>query len=146
MNNEIENDVLGELTVAQLKCIEMLIEGSKMDDIVKEVGFSRTQIWRWRKQKNFIAEWDRRKRDISEFLYRSANKRFEKLQDTAIDVLEQLLKESKNDNVRMETAKEILNRNIGKIATKLEVSDTTGNEEDSTDIIDGIDEWDKDTE
>ena len=132
------------LSPAQLKCIQMLIDGYKTDEIEKEVGYKRTQIWRWKKQKAFIAEWEKRKQDISEFLKRSATKRFEKLQDTAIDVLAELLSDSKNDNVRMETAKEILNRNIGKIANKLEVTEKEYTEDSNAELFEGIDKWDED--
>lgn len=132
-----------DLTEAQYKCIEMILEGCQIQEIEKAIGYSRKTIWEWRtKNKSYIAEMDRRKREISEFLTRSANKRFEKLQNNAIDVLEELLKDSKNDNVRMETAKEILNRNIGKIPSKITVSETDAAEED-TSIIDDIDEWDE---
>jgi len=135
-----------DLIEAQFKCIELLLEGHKMKYIEDEIGYGRKTIWEWKtKNKLFIAEMDRRKRDISEFLTRSANKRFEKLQDTAIDVLAELLSDSKNDNVRMETAKEILNRNIGKIANKLEVTEKEYTEENNAELFEGIDKWDEDT-
>jgi uncharacterized protein YbgA (DUF1722 family) len=136
-----------DLIEAQYKCIELLLEGHKMKDIEDAIGYKRKTIWEWKtKNKLFMAEMDKRKRDISEFLTRSANKRFEKLQDTAIDVLEQLLKDSKNDNVRMETAKEVLNRNIGKIANKLEVTEKEYSEENNSELFEGIDKWDDDNQ
>jgi ribosomal protein L31E len=134
------------LIEAQYKCIELLLEGHKMKEIEDAIGYNRKTIWEWKtKNKLFIAEMDKRKRDITEFLSRSANRRFEKLQDTAIDVLEQLLKDSKNDNVRMETAKEVLNRNIGKIPNKLEVSEKEYTEENNTELFEGLGKWDEDT-
>jgi transposase len=139
----MEGHIKPELTVAQEKCIEMLLEGYQIKDIEKEIGYSRKTIWDWRRgNRLFIAAMDERKREISEFLQNSAKKRFEKLQDNAINVLAELLKDSKNDNVRMETAKEILNRNIGKIPSKITVSETD-NIEDDISIIDDIDEWDE---
>jgi len=133
-----END----LPIGQIKCIEMLIEGYRIEDIAKEIGSSPTQIWRWKQTKLFMAEWQKRKDNVSDFLVRSANKRFEKLQNSAIDVLAELLKDSKNDNVRMETAKEILNRNIGKIANKIEVTATT-DIEDNGSVIDDIPDYEE---
>jgi transposase len=139
----MEGNIKPELTVAQEKCIEMLLEGYQIKDIEKEIGYSRKTIWDWRRgNKLFIAAMDERKRQISEFLQNSAKKRFEKLQNNAIDVLEELLKDSKNDNVRMETAKEILNRNIGKIPSKITVSETD-TPEDDTSILDDIGDWDE---
>jgi transcriptional regulator with XRE-family HTH domain len=131
------------LSVAQIRCIEMLIEGYKMEDIVNEVGYSRTQIWRWKKEKNFIAEWEKRKLEISEFLDRSSKKKFEKLQDTAIEVLENLLKTSNNDNVKKETAQYIIERNIGKIPNKTEIKDTTGDTDNDGNVIDSIPDWEQ---
>lgn len=138
---------LEELNEVQLKCIEMLLEGNKICDIEKELGVGRTTIWQWRvKNKLFIAEKHRREREISEFLAQSANKRFKNMQDTAINVLENLLKESKNDNVKKETAQYIIERNIGKIPSKHEVKDTTGEEDDNGPVLDQIPDWEEETE
>jgi len=132
-----------ELTVAQSKCIEMLLEGYKLKDIEDAIGNKRKSIWEWKtKNKCFMAELDRRKQDISEFLTRSANKRFENLQDSAINVMELLLKESQNDNVKFEICKEILNRNIGKISNKLEITATT-QIEDNGSVIDDIPDYEE---
>jgi hypothetical protein len=109
----------------------------------KGVGYSRTQIWRWKKEKNFIAEWEKRKLEISEFLDRSSKKKFEKLQDTAIEVLENLLKTSNNDNVKKETAQYIIERNIGKIPNKTEIKDTTGDTDNDGNVIDSIPDWEQ---
>ena len=136
-----------ELNEAQYRCIEMILEGTKMKDIEEAIGYNRKTIWEWKtKNKLFIAEMDRRKRDVSEFLTRSANKKFEKLQDTAIQVLEDLLKSSNNDNVKKETAQYIIERNIGKIPTKHEVKDTTDEAEDNGNVLDDIPDWEEENE
>lgn len=128
-----------------LKAIEMLIDGSyQINDIATVCGVDRTTIWDWRKKnKEFVAELDRRTQEHKNFLKNSTQKKFENKLDIAIETITKIAENGNNEAVKLDAAKYIIERNIGKIPSKVELSDTTGSEEDNANIIDGIDDWDE---
>lgn len=88
-----------KLTTKQIKCIELMVEGWKQGDIAHEIGIASETISRWKNQDLFIQE------------YKNAiDTKFKYLAGFAQKTIEDLAKDSKNDNVRLSAAKDILDR------------------------------------
>ena len=86
-----ENDRIGAgpLTDQQRLAVDLLAEGRRLGEVAKEVGVSRQQLWRWRKDAAFVVELHRVRAELRE----RRGDRFLGLVDKSLDVLEQSLDE-----------------------------------------------------
>jgi putative insertion element HTH domain-containing protein len=87
-----ENDPIdaGHLITDQQRLgVDLLAEGRRLGDVAKEIGVSRQQLWRWRKDPAFIVELHRVRAELRQ----RRGDRFLSLVDKSLDVLEQSLDE-----------------------------------------------------
>jgi putative insertion element HTH domain-containing protein len=83
-----ENDPIdaGHLITDQQRLgVDLLAEGRRLGDVANEIGVSRQQLWRWRKDAAFIAELHRVRAELRE----RRGARFLALVDKSLNVLEQ---------------------------------------------------------
>jgi len=102
--------------VARSKCF-------KDADALKEIGLSKNTFYKWdaseRKKLNELAQ---------RFKHETAMRVLMKLQDhaeEAVDVITGLMK-SRNDNVKLKSAQDVLDRSVGKASQPFEVSGKDG--------------------
>lgn len=103
----------------QLKAIELLIKNYKycvgdsprmtLDDIAAAVGVTRKTLYNWMRTDAFATEYDRRIREENRYMQAAA-------QATIISLLE-----SSSDKVRLDAAKDILDRAGCKASEKITV-------------------------
>jgi transposase-like protein len=103
----------------QLKCIERLMKGNSIADIAKELNVSRQTIYNWKEAEEFKAELDR----VGQELLSSAMYKLKRAAPVAADKLIDLLTKGKYEKTKLSAAIDILDRNLGKATTKLEVND-----------------------
>ena len=82
-------DVGHSITDQQRLGVDLLAEGRRLGDVAKEIGVSRQQLWRWRKDAAFIVELHRVRAELRQ----RRGDRFLGLVDKSLDVLEQSLDE-----------------------------------------------------
>ncbi|KNY24990.1 phBC6A51 family helix-turn-helix protein [Pseudobacteroides cellulosolvens] len=126
------------------KAIEMLLDGSyKINEIATICGVDRTTIWDWRKKnREFIAELDRRTQEHKSFLKNSSEKKFENKLDVAINTIINIAETGKNEATKLEAARYIYEVLNGKIPSKVTVTDNTEDTDNTGNIIEDIDDWD----
>jgi len=116
----------------QIKAAELWAKGVHFIDIPKEVGVSRTTIYEWKKLEEFKAEHDR---FVQEFNY-AARGRISAAGPEAADVIINLMRHGVGRN-KLLAALEILDRDLGKPTTKLEINDNRDNKDSvSPDVLD----------
>lgn len=99
------------LTESQIKCISLMITDNKTQkQIAKEINITEKTICKWKKDKEFKEE-----------IQRQLKENFGSLAIEAQQELKKLLK-SKNENVKMQAIKDILDRAGYKPVDKTEVS------------------------
>lgn len=97
------------LTESQLKCINLMItENKTQKQIAKEINITEKTICEWKKDKEFKEE-----------IQRQMKEKFGSLAIEAQQQLKKLLK-SKNENIRMQAIKDILDRAGYKSTDKIE--------------------------
>lgn len=102
------------LTDKQEKCIKLMITTNKTQkQIAKEIEVSEKTICEWKKQKEFKDEIDK-----------NIKENFSSLAIDAQKELKKLLK-SKNENIRIQAVKDILDRAGYKPVEKREIKDDT---------------------
>ena len=101
------------LKAKQELCLNMMLD-AKMSDkrIVHELNISEKTLYRWKREPEFIAEYESRMRDLFQSAAAAAYQ-------TELDLLE-----NGSDTVRMQAAKDILDRAGFKAADKLEMQGT----------------------
>lgn len=101
------------LTESQIKCISLMITDNKTQkQIAKEINITEKTICKWKKDKEFKEE-----------IQKQMKENFGSLAIEAQQELKKLLK-SKNENVKMQAIKDILDRAGYKPVDKTEVSGT----------------------
>lgn len=101
------------LTEKQIKCINLIITESKTQkQIAKEINITEKTICEWKKDKEFKEE-----------IQRQMKENFGSLAIEAQQELKKLLK-SKNENVKMQAIKDVLDRAGYKPVDKTELSGT----------------------
>lgn len=101
------------LTESQIKCISLMITDNKTQkQIAKEINITEKTICKWKKDKEFKEE-----------IQRQMKENFGSLAIEAQQELKKLLK-SKNENVKMQAIKDVLDRAGYKPIDKTEVSGT----------------------
>ncbi len=97
------------LNAKKMSCITMLIDGVKQKDIAKELKVSEQTICAWKNDTEFVNEYEKRVREGIRSLVPKALK-------TASALLE-----SKNDSVRYQVAKDILDRSGYKPTNEVDI-------------------------
>lgn len=101
------------LTESQIKCISLMITDNKTQkQIAKEINITEKTICKWKKDKEFKEE-----------IQKQMKENFGSLAIEAQQELKKLLK-SKNENVKMQAIKDVLDRAGYKPIDKTEVSGT----------------------
>jgi len=123
----------------QLKVCELLAKGTTVVDIAKEVGISRQTVYDWKKLEEFVAEIDR----LGQEFLNAAQGRLKFAAVLAAEEVIKLLKSGTYEKTRLSAAQDILDRNLGKATTRMEVGDSRSDKDNVTvDVLDKeIDEF-----
>lgn len=103
----------------QIKAVESLSKGSTITDAAIDSGVSRNTIYEWKKSEEFVAELSRCQQ---EFIY-EAQGRLKSAAKEAADEIIKLLKKGKYEKTRLAAAQDILDRNLGKATSRVELDD-----------------------
>lgn len=135
----------GDLTVIigqkQQDAINMLTDGSfSKAAISRKLDVSRTSLYNWLSDDDFVAALDRQEQYIKEFGKKSVTAKL----DTAINKLWDLAETTDNQRVKAEVYKYFVDQAIGKAGNKLEVTSDTTNQRkiiDADELEKELDEW-----
>jgi len=112
------------LTESQIKCINLIItENKTQKQIAKEINITEKTICKWKKDKEFKEE-----------IQKQMKENFGSLAIEAQQELKKLLK-SKNENVKMQAIKDILDRAGYKPIDKIEATATS-----KVELVDDVNE------
>ncbi|MBW9158886.1 phBC6A51 family helix-turn-helix protein [Clostridium tagluense] len=103
----------------QIKAVEAKAKGFTITDMAKEAGVSRNTIYEWIKMEEFTAEVVRFQQ---EFVSQAQGRLKVAAQDAADEMIK-LLKKGKYEKTRLSAAQDILDRNLGKATSRVEVDD-----------------------
>lgn len=79
--------VSAELTDPQRTCIQSLVEGNRLGEAAAAAGIDPSIVSAWLREPSFLAAYNAAQKEI----YNSGVRQLRKLQDTALDVLEEAL-------------------------------------------------------
>lgn len=124
------------LTEKQRQAVELLeLSGLPQYEVAKELGVHRNTVSAWCKKANFKAA----RRRCAEEKRRQNSKKLEDFfndkSPEAAQILYDIMIQSKDTRSRIEIAKYLIDRKLGKITTKVEVED---NREDTEDVDIGL--------
>jgi AcrR family transcriptional regulator len=106
------------MDVQKQECIKMLIEGTlTRSAISNKLNISRTTIYNWLKDEEFVAELARREQDIKNF----GNKQITARLDTAIEELWELRNTTTNEKVKEGIYTYFIDRALGKATSRLDI-------------------------
>ncbi|NRT91505.1 helix-turn-helix domain-containing protein [Clostridium beijerinckii] len=120
-----------QLNEKHYKCIELLIKGLKYTEIAKKVPCSRTAIYDWLDDEDFIFALGKSRQEIKN---QSNNRILAKL-ETYIDKIEELAFNSSSDSVKLNALQLLYEAINGKATSKVEQTVTERKDKDN-DIID----------
>lgn len=103
----------------KMQCITYLLQGQQITDIAKLINCSRTSIYNWLEDGDFIAEMDRRERELSN----AGNKKILADVNTYVDKLKLLALKGHSEKVQLNATEYLLDRIYGRPTTKAEISD-----------------------
>ncbi|MED3691294.1 phBC6A51 family helix-turn-helix protein [Peribacillus butanolivorans] len=139
----MDKDSISNLSKIQQAAAELLATGNvEKKEIAETVGVSRTTLYNWMaKNDNFNAEVDRLKREFKNFGHQLIEA---KLVD-AVNGYWKLISESNNDMVKKSGYEFFIERSLGKLSNKTEISvDNTVNKVDADILEDEHERWMKD--
>ena len=117
----------------QVKAIESLAKGSTITDAAIHSGVSRNTIYAWKELEEFTAELGKRQQEFIS----TAQARLKCAAKDAADEVIKLLKNGRYEKTRLSAAQDILDRNLGKATTRVEVGDNRDNKDNvTTDVLD----------
>ncbi|MFT8316644.1 MAG: phBC6A51 family helix-turn-helix protein [Sporolactobacillus sp.] len=109
----------------QQDAINMLTDGSfSKAEIARKLNVSRTALYNWLSDAEFVAALDRQEQYIKEFGKKSVTAKL----DTAINKLWDLVDTTDNQMVKAKVLQYFVDQAIGKASNKLEVSGDTTNQ------------------
>lgn len=126
----------------QVLVCELMAKGLKTVDVAKESGVARSTIYEWKKLEEFTAELDK----LGQEFIIAARKRVQHAAPEAADMIISLMKTGKYEKTRLAAAFDILDRDLGKATTKIDIADGRNNKDSvSTDVLDNeMDEFEND--
>ncbi|MDR3595118.1 helix-turn-helix domain-containing protein [Clostridium sp.] len=117
----------------QIEVARLIAQGMIISDIVKEVKVARSTIYEWKKLEEFNAEVNR---FGQEFIY-AAQGKLKCAAKNAADEMIKLLTNGKYEKTRLAAAQDILDRNLGRATTRVELDDSRDDKDNiTTDILD----------
>jgi transposase len=117
----------------QIEVARLIAQGTTILDIVKEVKVARSTIYEWKKLEEFTAEVDR----FGQEFVSAAQGRLKCAAKNAADEIIKLLEHGKYEKTRLSAAQDILDRNLGKATTRVEVDDNRDDKDNvSSDVLD----------
>lgn len=120
------------LTDNQIKAIELLALGElKGEEVAKECNISSRQLYRWKNDDEFRAEWQKRSQQIQTALAQEGKARMIAKGQIALDNVLSLANKADSEKVKLDANIFILEHIFGKATTK--VADVT-NKEDKDNI------------
>lgn len=125
----------------QIRVCELIAKGIPITEVSKVSEVARSTIYEWKKLEEFNAEVSR---FGQEFIY-AAQGRLKCAAKDAADEVIKLLKNGKYEKTRLSAAQDILDRNLGKATTRMEVEDGRKDKDNvSTDVLESeMDEIDR---
>jgi transposase-like protein len=121
------------------QAINLLLQGElNITDIAKAIGCTRQTIYDWKdKNEEFMVELDARRQERKNFGMRM----FENSFDVAVTEYVKLSKETDNAETKRKTLEYIIERGIGKIPNKTELT-TNDDNRDNVNLLDNdFEEW-----
>jgi hypothetical protein len=116
----------------QIRAVEAKAKGDTITDMAKVAGVSRNTIYEWLKLEAFNTEVVRFQQ---EFISQAQGRLKVAAQDAADEMIK-LLKKGKYEKTRLSAAQDILDRNLGKATSRLEVDDSRkGKDNVSADVL-----------
>ena len=117
----------------QIRVCELIATGIPITEVAKVSGIARSTIYEWKKLEEFNAEVSR---FGQEFIH-AAQGRLKCAAKEAADEVIKLLKHGKYEKTRLSAAQDILDRNLGKATTRVEVDDSRKDKDNvTTDLLD----------
>ena len=117
----------------QIKVCELIATGIPITEVSRTSGIARSTIYEWKKLEEFNAEVSR----FGQEFINAAQGRLKCAAKDAADEVIKLLKEGRYEKTRLSAAQDILDRNLGKATTRVEVDDNRDNKDNvSTDVLD----------
>lgn len=117
----------------QIRVCELIATGMPITEVSKTLSIARSTIYEWKKLDEFNAEVSR---FGQEFIY-AAQGRLKCAAKDAADEVIKLLKHGKYEKTRLSAAQDILDRNLGKATTRVEVEDGRKDKDNvTTDVLD----------
>ena len=111
----------------------LIAQGIPITEVAKQSNVARSTIYEWKKLEEFTAEVSR---FGQEFIY-AAQGRLKFAATLAADEVIKLLKDGKYEKTRLSAAQDILDRNLGKATTRMEVGDSRSDKDNiTTDVLD----------
>lgn len=128
-----------KLDERKIKVIEDLAEGiMPKTEIATKNGIARQTIYDWLDMPEFKAELDRRLQQRKVF----TEKKFDGNLDFAAEKIFETIRTTKNERVKSDLLKYVVDRALGKPTSKHEVKSSHDNQEVSDDILDAeFEEW-----
>lgn len=123
------------------QAINLLLAGEmNITDIAKAIGCTRQTIYDWKdKNEEFMVELDGRRQERKNFGLRM----FENSFDVAVAEYVKLAKDTDNAETKRKVLEYIIERGIGKIPNKTELTDTTDKGDNTNLLSSDFDEWKK---
>lgn len=123
------------------QAIQLLLDGRlTKTQVASEVGCTRQTLYDWLKSADFSAELDRRKtelKDLGQQMFAS------KLADAIVGYWN-LIQNTENDKVKADGYEYFIDRQLGKVTSRLEVTADAKTDGSNKDILeDELDEWEK---
>lgn len=107
----------------QIEVARLIAQGTPIIEITRQVNVARSTIYEWKKLEEFTAEVD----SFGQEFISSAKGRLKCAAKDAADEIIKLLKGGKYEKTRLAAAVDILDRNLGKATTRLDIDDKRDN-------------------
>jgi hypothetical protein len=121
------------LSEKQINVCELIATGIPITEVSKVSGVARSTIYEWKKLDEFNAEVSR----FGQEYINAAQGRLKCAATVAADEIIKLLKEGRYEKTRLAAAQDILDRNLGKATTRVELDDSRNDKENiDADILD----------
>lgn len=111
------------------QCITYLLKGEKITDIAKLIDCSRTAIYDWLRNPDFMAEVHKREQEMKT----AGNKKILSDVETYIDKLKLLATKSNSQKVQLAATEYLLDRIYGRPTTKQEILEDRNKDKDDID-------------